>query len=140
MANTLVASRAFVYTNANFEFFAFCSKSQIACWGSPQAPQNATFVAATHSCGMLKYRRRTLSPSVKSVCIKRAAIPATGMILGFGASPQQAIFKIDLQGKFSKIRKLVQVCTACYYYVEFGITAIVLAPREHAAGLLIMPK
>jgi hypothetical protein len=37
------------------------------------------------------------------------------MILGFGASPQQAIFEIDLQGKFSKIRKLVQVCTACHY-------------------------
>jgi hypothetical protein len=53
--------------------------------------------------------------NTKSVWNKRVAIPATGMILGVGGIPQQAIFEIDLQGKFSKIRKLVQVCTACYY-------------------------
>jgi hypothetical protein len=36
--NAVVASSVSVYTETNFALFASCSKSKIACWGSPQAP------------------------------------------------------------------------------------------------------
>jgi hypothetical protein len=60
----------------------------------------------------------------KKCLIQTRSHPRHGDDLGVWGGPQQAIFEIDLQGKFLKICKLVQVCTACCYYVEFGIIAV----------------
>jgi hypothetical protein len=65
--------------------------------------------------------------------------PRHGDDLGVWGIPQQAIFEIDLQGEFSKIRKLVQVCTACRYQRSPSASPLESHENKRTSHLIRLP-
>jgi hypothetical protein len=113
-------------------FFAPLLKNPNCLLGFPPSPSER------HICGGYAFLQNAKIPTAHLVAVGKKASkkcliqtrshPRHGDDLGVWGGPQQAIFEIDLQGKFSKIRKLVQVCTACHYYAELNI--IVVMPKK----------
>jgi hypothetical protein len=98
-----------------------------------------------HVRGGYAFLQNAKIPTVHLVAVGKKRLyqtrshPRHGDALGVWGIPQQAIFEIDLQGKFSKICKLVQVCTACCYQRSPSTSPLESRENQRTSHLTRLP-